>query len=206
MLCLQNKRWIKNYVLGALKNCDYSRAKMLAEDLSDEGEFCFLKMLLLNYFVGINFNYEDFYNEYNEWDKKIEKYICETLKRRAKLAVVDILENIGRRIKNSEYLEAAIQIKLIFHHQINPWDSKYTFKSGFDKLNELEGNKYKEVENYCKTLAHLRNSSFLEHFFSPDNAHAEKAVECAENIVPKTFGPIKRGVRKIKKTSEERGR
>jgi hypothetical protein len=50
----KTKDGYKNYVLGALKNCDYSRAKMLAEDLSDEGEFGFLKMLLLNYFVGIN--------------------------------------------------------------------------------------------------------------------------------------------------------
>ena len=227
---------IAEYVLGALKNCDYSRAKMLAEELPDEGEFGFLKNATYKLFYWNNFNYEDFYKE---WNKKIEKYVCETLKKRypkivdtldrlyqiklsriidkltkiqrkeipiekinnelsfeeAKWVVVDILENIERRIKNSEYLEAvllgyraveaAIQIKLILHHQISPWDNKeYTFKSGFDKLNELKGDKYKELKNKCRTLADLRNDSFLEHgFLTRDKGDAEKAIKSAEDII-----------------------
>jgi hypothetical protein len=116
------------------------------------------------------------------------------------LAVVDILENIGRRIKNSEYLEATIQIKLIFHHQINPWDSKYTFKSGFDKLNELEGNKYKEVENYCKTLAHLRNSSFLEHgFFHRITRMPKRRLSAPKILSPKLLDLSKEELEKLRK-------
>ena len=61
---------IADYVLGALKNCDYSRAKMLAEILPDEGEFGFLKNATYKLFHWHNFNYEDFYKE---WNKKIEK-------------------------------------------------------------------------------------------------------------------------------------
>ncbi len=123
--------------------------------------------------------------------------------------MVDILENIGRRIKNSEYLEgvllayraveAAIQIKLIFGHKINPWHPEYTFKSGFNKLNELEGGKYKELENRCRTLADLRNDSFLEHgFLTRDKGNAEKAIESAEDIILKLLNLSKEELENLK--------
>lgn len=115
-----------------------------------------------------------------------------------KLLIADFLENISRRMKNSEYNEVillayrvgemAVQAKLL-SYGINPWKEKedgrkYHFWDGFEKINELENNKFKDIENTIKSLAHLRNGLMITHgFLMRPREDAQNAVNYAEKFV-----------------------
>ncbi|MEO0086545.1 MAG: HEPN domain-containing protein [candidate division WOR-3 bacterium] len=236
------------FILGSLSNYHYGRARMLAEELPEKGDWGFIKYITYRLCDWHEFLYK------KTWQKNIERFHCETIEEKypklgktwrnlkeigneitktldilnklekgeekefpsleqMKLLIADFLENISRRMKNGEYNEVvflsyrvgemAIQTKLL-SHRINPWKEKedkrkYHFWDGFDKINKLENNKYKDIENEINNLANLRNELIITHgFLTREEKHAQDAINYAEKICKILLGIDDREMKELR--------